>query len=103
MTKYWIVMFAILIAFVAGGWWYVKDHETKLMSAAMASEKERVAEYIRGKAVVTNLTKELFDSSDLEAQDVVFKKFWSSIQSPEYVRIKVWNDNFYFLCLLFFY
>lgn len=94
MNKFWMIMFVSALLFVGSGWWFVNQYETKTLDAAMKSEKERIAEYLRGKAIAGGLTKEMFQSVDFEMQDNVFKRYWASIQSPEYVRIKIWNDNY---------
>ncbi len=94
MNKFWIVMFVLALVFIGGGWWFVDRYETGMLDVAMKGEKERIAEYLRGKAVAVGLTREVFQSTDFEVQDAAFKKYWAAIQSPEYVRIKIWNDNF---------
>ncbi len=94
MNKFWIAMFVAALVFIGGGWWFVDRYETRVLDIAMKGEKERIAEYLRGKAVSEGITKEIFQSTDFEVQDAAFKKYWAAIQSPEYVRIKIWNDNF---------
>lgn len=93
MQKYWIVMFVLFLVFVGGGWWFVSKQQSKALEVAMKGEKERIAEYIRGKAVGV-LDKNVFQSKNFEEQDKVFSEYWASIQSPEYIRIKIWNDNY---------
>lgn len=93
MEKYWISMFVLFLVFLAGGWWFVSMEQEKMLQSAMKSEKEKIAEYVRGKAVA-HLNKEIFLNESYEERDKVFSKFWSTIQSPEYIRVKVWNSNY---------
>lgn len=93
MKKHVIAMIVLFLVFVAGGWRYVSVEQEKLLQVAMNSEKERVAEFIRAKAS-TLLDKQIFTSTNSEEQNKAFTKFWEDIQSPDYIRIKIWNDNY---------
>lgn len=86
-------MVVLAFIFIGFGWWFTTSQHEKLLQVAMEDEKEHIAEYLRGKAVGV-LSPEIFRSNDTQEQDRVFSNYWSNIQSPEYVRIKIWDTNF---------
>ena len=86
-------MVALAFVFIGFGWWLISNQREAVLQVAIEGEKKHIAEYLRGKAAGV-LSPEIFQSGDAQEQDRVFSNYWALIQSPEYVRIKIWDTNF---------
>ena len=80
-----------VLALAAGFWLYTRYEIVK----AAAIEKQKTATAVFIQARVAGLIKpEDFTGGDPAAQRKVFEAFFDAVQSPNLVRMKVWNRNF---------
>lgn len=81
--------FAVLLV----GGFFLHSRYTAIYDAAIEKRKIETVSFIRERALQFVATED-FASNDVEYQRQVFKNFWENIQSPEWLRIKVWDTNY---------
>lgn len=72
--------------------YYVQTQYVKLEAALIETKKVEVAAEIQRLAEQTSLT-EYFMVTDVKERDAKFEKFWSTLQSPDVVRMKAWSTD----------
>lgn len=73
--------------------WRLYGEYNSIKSQAVEKAKSEVADFIT-KSASGMVRPEDFLSKDQALRDRVFGSFWAKIQSPEIVRIKVWDRDF---------
>lgn len=86
-----ILALALLIVFGTGAWLYSRYSAIK--SNAIEKQKAQTAGHIQSLASAL-LRAEDFSDKDSARQRRAFQSFFEAIQSPEIVRMKVWDKNF---------
>jgi hypothetical protein len=74
-----------------GAVWLYSRHE-EIKTAVIDKKKSETAAYVKTRAVGL-LKPEDFQDGDALRQRQVFRSFFDAVQSPELVRIKVWDRN----------
>jgi len=64
----------------------IKNQTTEFFKESTAA---RLIDHAKGL-----INPEDFDSQDIASQKQIFENFWKSVQSPEIVRIKIWDRNY---------
>lgn len=88
---YYYILLALLV--VVGTGTFLYNRYGAIKAEAEEAAKTKTAAYIQNRAA-SMVNPEDFGAVDVKRQQEVFKNFWKSIQSPEFIRIKVWNKNF---------
>lgn len=86
-----ILALALLIVFGTGAWLYSRYSAIK--SNAIEKKKTQIAGYVQSLASAL-LRAEDFSDKDSVRQRRAFQSFFGAIQSPEIVRMKVWDKTF---------
>lgn len=86
-----ILALALIIVFGTGAWLYSRYSAIK--SNAIEKKKAQTAGYVQNLASGL-LRAEDFSDKDSLRQRRAFQSFFEAIQSPEIVRIKVWDKTF---------
>lgn len=85
-----LVVFAIGIAAAVGWWLYVRN---AAITAAVEDEtKAHIASFILGETPKYVVPDDFKNKSAAHTAEV-FGMFWNAIQSPDYVRFKIWDTN----------
>jgi len=85
-----MIAIAIVIAAVTGGWLYVVYGQVK--SAVIDEQADSVAAVVN--AHIAGVKGSDFASKDPKYVASVFSPIWTAVQSPEYVRMKVWTPDY---------
>ena len=85
-----VIGFGILLFAVVALWLYSRHSEIR--AGVIERKKAETATYIRDRAAAL-VDTEVFAGGDSIRQRRVFQSFFDAIQSPELVRIKVWDRN----------
>lgn len=88
---YYYILSALLIA--AGTSLFLYIQYNAIREAAIEKEKTKTVAYVLGQTPGF-VNSDDFGAMDISRQQQIFNNFWKSIQSPELVRIKVWDKNF---------
>jgi hypothetical protein len=86
-----IVGCGLLVALATGLWLYVRHGEIK--HAAFEKRKAETAAYIQKRAVVL-LKVEDINEGDPALRQQSFQAFFDAVQSPDLVRMKIWNREY---------
>lgn len=82
---------ALVVTLAAGVWLFARHGE--IADAAIEKRKTAMVGYLRERAV--NLLKaEDFNDTNPGRQQKAFQSFFEAVQSPELIRMKVWDRNF---------
>jgi hypothetical protein len=93
MTTYNKTAIAVgAVVALAGGLWLYTRYEI-VKAAAIENQKTATAVFIQTRAAAL-IKPENFSAGDPAAQRKVFEAFFDAVQSPNLVRMKVWNRNF---------
>jgi sensor histidine kinase regulating citrate/malate metabolism len=82
---------ALLGILGAAGWLYLR-HEA-IQTAAVERIKKSTADYIQQRASMLVKTEDFMDEQAARRQQT-FQQFFYAVQSPDLVRMKVWDRNF---------
>jgi hypothetical protein len=80
---------AVILA--AAGWLYL--HYEAIQTAAIDRTKKSTADYIQQHASMLVKTEDFVDQEASRRQQT-FQRFFDAVQSPDLVRMKVWDRNF---------
>lgn len=86
-----VALFAVFVTVGGGVWLYGRYKSIK--ADVIQKMKEDTASYIKNRAAAL-LKPEAFTDKNVITRNQTFKSFFDAIQSPELVRIKVWDRNF---------
>src|SRR5689334_11461130 len=87
----WLIIVGVVIVLATGGWLYVLYGQAQ--AAAIARQSEVVGEVVNTQA--PNFVKaDDFKNTDPKHTAQVFAPLWNAVQSPEYVRMKVWTPDY---------
>jgi hypothetical protein len=90
-VKFFYVLLGVVL--LAGAGVYLNGQYAVIKAAGIEAAKVKIATHIQERAQ-TMITSEDFATTDTVRQQAAFKAFWDSVQSPEYVRAKIWNKEF---------
>lgn len=92
MSKYakWLIVIGVVIALGTGGWLYLVYQQVQ--GAAIDEQAASVAQVVN--AHIAGVKGSDFTSGDPKHIAAVFSAVWNSVQSPEYVRMKVWTPDY---------
>ncbi len=82
---------ALVVALVTGLWLYVSYGNVR--QAAIEKRKAETAAYLQKRAAAL-LKAEDFDAGDPALRQQAFQAFFDAVQSPDLVRMKIWNRDF---------
>lgn len=80
-----------LVLLAGGGAWFYRAYQTA-RNRLIETKKTEVAALIRGRAS-TELSAQIFADATSDASQAAFRDFFARIQSPQVVRMKVWNEQ----------
>lgn len=85
-----VIVFGVLLAAVTAVFLYMQYGE--IWERAVEEEKRDITSHIQDRASVL-IFPEDFTDPDTVHQQVMFEGFFDAIQSPEIVRLKIWNED----------
>lgn len=88
---YYYILLALLIA--AGTSIFLYSRYGIIKRVAIEAEKTKTVAYVLNRTTGF-VHSEDFGVMDTKRQQQIFNNFWKSIQSPELIRIKIWDKNF---------
>ena len=86
-----LIVLAGVMVFIGGIWLYSRYQSIK--ASVFEERKAEIASTIHG-AAASLIKPEDFTSQDPARHENAFEPFFLSIQSPELLRIKIWDRNF---------
>lgn len=94
VLKYWMKLVLVAVGLAAISYAVVDMRYATHWENAKIWHKSQVVSFIRTHATAAGITAEDFATTSADRHQEVFAAYFAEIQSPEILRIKVWDRNF---------